>query len=274
MFELEFMRLALVASIATGVSLGMMGVYLVIRRVVFLGLVVANAATLGAALAEATGAPPEILAPAAGVTAAVALGGRAESIRLSGESLMGWAYAAASSLTVLVLAWVTGGSADTLHLLYGNVLAVRPGDAARLAVIAVVVLVAQLLFSRRFVLVTFDSEAARVAGVATRGWLLALSLAIGLTAATAVEAIGALSTFALMVLPSTIALLVARSVRSAFTIAAALGAFVPPLGLAISFFLDLPAGPTSVALLAAGVPFAALIDRVAAARRNTDVAAA
>ena len=47
MFEPVFMRLALIASIATGVSLGVMGVYLVIRRVVFLGLVVANAATLG-----------------------------------------------------------------------------------------------------------------------------------------------------------------------------------------------------------------------------------
>ena len=47
MFESVFMRLALIASIATGVSLGVMGVYLVLRRVVFLGLVVANAATLG-----------------------------------------------------------------------------------------------------------------------------------------------------------------------------------------------------------------------------------
>ena len=52
MFDPVFMRLALAASIAAGVALGVLGVYLVIRRVVFLGLVVANAATLGAALAQ------------------------------------------------------------------------------------------------------------------------------------------------------------------------------------------------------------------------------
>ena len=182
---------------------------------------------------------------------------------------MGWAYAAASSLTVLVLAWVTGGSTDTLHLLYGNVLAVQRSDVAGLTIVATGVALAQVLFSGRFILVSFDPEAARVAGVHTRGWLLALSLAIGVTAATAVEAIGALSTFALLALPSMTALLVTRSVRSAFITAAVLGAAVPSLGLVVSFYLDLPAGPTSVALLALGVPLAALIRTVVAPDRDT-----
>src|SRR5687767_13192001 len=125
MFEPVFMRLALAASIATGVSLGVMGVYLVIRRVVFLGLVVANAATLGAAVAQIVGSTPELTSLTAAVGAAVALGGGESSSRVSAESLMGWAYAAASSATVLVLSWVAGGSADTLHLLFGNVLSVQ-----------------------------------------------------------------------------------------------------------------------------------------------------
>jgi len=269
MFEIEFMRLALVASMATGASLGVMGVYLVIRRVVFLGLVVANTATLGAAVTEAIGGPTELMSLVAAVVAAAALGGHSGSNRVSGESLMGWAYAAASSLTVLVLAWVTGGSTDTLHLLYGNVLAVQRSDVAGLTIVATGVALAQVLFSGRFILVSFDPEAARVAGVHTRGWLLALSLAIGVTAATAVEAIGALSTFALLALPSMTALLVTRSVRSAFITAAVLGAAVPSLGLVVSFYLDLPAGPTSVALLALGVPLAALIRTVVAPDRDT-----
>jgi zinc transport system permease protein len=259
---------------ATGVSLGVMGVYLVIRRVVFLGLVVANMATLGAAIAETLSWPTEIASLVAAVGAALAFGGRAESIRMSGESLMGWAYAAASSLTVLVLAWVAGGSTDTLHLLYGNVLAVQRLEVLNLVIVAVAVLTTQAVFSRRFILVSFDPEAARVSGVWTRGWLLALGLAVGVTSATAVEAIGALSTFALLVLPSTIALLVAGSVRSTFVLAAVVGALAPSIGLAISFYLDLPAGPTSVALLAAGVPVSALLRRIAAARRVAVAAAA
>jgi ABC-type Mn2+/Zn2+ transport system permease subunit len=258
MFELVFMRVALVASIATGVSLGVMGVYLVIRRVVFLGLVVANAATLGAALAQAVGWAPELTSLAAAVGAAAALGGVETSTRVSAESLMGWAYAAASSATVLVLSWAAAGSTDTLHLLYGNVLAVQVSEVAGLAIIAVLIGLAHLLFSRRFLLVTFDPEAARVAGVNTRLWSLALNLAIGVAAAAAVSTIGALSTFALLTLPAMAALLVTTSVRATFATAATLSVVLPCLALALSFYLDVPAGPTSVALLAVSVPLAAM----------------
>ena len=214
MFEPVFMRLALVASIATGLSLGVMGVYLVIRRVVFLGLVVANAATLGAALGQAVGWTPELTSLAAALGAAVALGEVQTSSRMSAESLMGWAYAAVSSATVLVLSWVAGGSTDTFHLLFGNVLAVQLTDVVGLTIIAVVIGLVQVLFARRFLLVTFDPEAARVAGVNTRLWSLALNLAIGVAAATAVNAIGALSTFALLTLPALTALLATASVRA------------------------------------------------------------
>jgi len=252
------MRLALVASIATGLSLGVMGVYLVIRRVVFLGLVVANAATLGAALAEAVGFAPELLSLAAGVAAAVALGRVDNSSRISAESLMGWAYAAASSMTVLLLSWVAGGSADTLQLLFGNVLAVQTTMVVVLTIIALVVVSLQIVFGRRFLIVTFDPEAATVAGVNTRLWSLILDLTIGVAAAAAVQAIGALSTFALLTLPAMTALLTTSSVRATFVTAAVLSITIPSLALAASFYLDLPAGPASVALLALSVPVAAM----------------
>ena len=74
MFEFAFMRLALIASVATGAALGIIGVYLVIRRVVFLGLVLANVATVGAAVAEAFNWSPEIVSIVAAVAAAVGLG--------------------------------------------------------------------------------------------------------------------------------------------------------------------------------------------------------
>jgi ABC-type Mn2+/Zn2+ transport system permease subunit len=266
-FEPIFMRLALAASIATGVSLGVMGVYLVIRRVVFLGLVVANAATLGAALAQALGWVPQLLSLAAAVGTAVALGPGEDSnrtpARVSEESLMGWAYAAASSATVLLLSWVAGGNADTLHLLFGNVLAVDPTSVVVLAIIALVVVSLQLLFGRRFLLVTFDPEAATVAGVNTRLWSFMLNLAIGVAAATAVQAIGALSTFALLTLPAMAALLATSSVRATFATAAALSMTLPSLALAVSFYLDLPAGAASVALLSIAVPLAAMVNGVA-----------
>jgi zinc transport system permease protein len=277
MFEPAFMQLALVASVATGVSLGVLGVYLVIRRVVFFGLVLANAATLGAAIAEIAGWPPEALSLAAGIAAAAALGEVGTSPRVSDESLMGWAYTAASAATVLILSRAAGGSADTLHLLFGNVLAVQAGHARGLLLLAAVIVALQLLFSRRFLLVTFDAEAARVAGVKTAWWSLALNLSIGAAAAAAVHEIGALPTFALLSLPAMAALLVTSSIRAAFLVAAGLGVAVPSLALAAAFYLDLPPGPACAAFLALTVALAAAVSARTDARRHmpaTDAGAA
>jgi ABC-type Mn2+/Zn2+ transport system permease subunit len=258
MFESVFMRLALVASIAAATSLGIIGVYLIVRRVVFFGLVLANAATVGAAVAQAIGWAPEGPSLAAAIGAALLLGGVSGSSWVSAEAVMGWAYAAALAATVLLLASSPGGSSDTFHLLFGNVLTVDAFHAVVLTLIATATVVCQVLFGRRFLLVTFDVEAASVAGVNTRAWTLGLHLLTGVVVATAVDHIGVLSTFALLTLPSMAALLLSRSIRSTFVIAALVGIVVSVVALAVSFVLDLPAGPTNVALLALAVPVAAM----------------
>jgi ABC-type Mn2+/Zn2+ transport system permease subunit len=260
MFEQTFMRLALMASIAAGAALSVIGTYLVIRRVVFMGLVLASAATVGAAVAQIFDWPPELVSIAA--TVAVALGlGTIPTRRISQESLMGWAYAAASSATVLVLAGSAGGDVDALRLLYGNLLAVSMSHAAGLVLLAVVIGLVHLVFGRRFLLITFDPEAAQVAGVNTVRWSLCLNLLIGIAVAAAVHEIGALLTFSLLTLAPTAALLATRGIRSAFATSAALGVALACLGLVISFYLDLPPGPAAVALLALSVPLAAFVGR-------------
>jgi ABC-type Mn2+/Zn2+ transport system permease subunit len=261
MFDPVFMRLALIVSISTGVSLGLMGVYLMFRRVAFMGLVLANAATAGAALAQLLGWNLHATSIAATVLAAPALGLIPAPRRIPAESIMGWGYAAASSATVLILAGAAAADADTLHLLFGNILAVSAGRATELVIVAIGVALLHILCTRRFVLITFDPEAARIAGVNARLWSLCLNLAIGVAVAAAVHEIGALLTFTLLTLPATAALLVARSIQATFVISTALGATFTSLGLVISFYFDLPAGPASVALLTAGVLLASLAGR-------------
>ena len=267
MFEPAFMRLALVASLATGTSLGIIGVYLVIRRVVFLGLVLANAATVGAATAEVFHWPPEVASVAAAVAAALGLGMVQTPRRVSAESLMGWAYAAVASAPVLILAAAGAADADTLHMLFGNVLTVSVSHAMGLVIVALVLGLAHVLFSQRFLLVTFDAEAAQVAGVNARLWSLGLNLLVGVAAAAAVHEIGALLTFALLTLPAMAALLVTTNMQATFITAAGLGAALPCLGLACSFYFDLPAGPASVALLSISVPAAAAVGFFSSTRR-------
>jgi hypothetical protein len=115
MFEAAFMRVALVASLAASLPLSTIGVYLILRRMVFLGLVLANAATVGTAVAQLLAWPPEITAIIAALTAAIALGVMPSPRHVPAESINGWGYAAAASATVLILARTTAAEVDTLH---------------------------------------------------------------------------------------------------------------------------------------------------------------
>jgi ABC-type Mn2+/Zn2+ transport system permease subunit len=261
MFDAPFMRVALLASVAASVPLSVLGVYLVIRRVVFLGLALANAATVGAAVAQIVDWPPEVAAVITAVATALGLGVLPAPRHVAAESVIGWAYAAAASLTVLILAGAARADADTLHLLYGNVLAVSRGHAIGLIAVGIVIGLLHGLFGSRFLLVTFDAEAARVAGVRTRLWSMGLNLSIGVAAAVTVHEIGALLTFALLTLPPMAALLVGRRIRTVFVISALVGLGAVSLGLIAAFQLDLQPGPVSVALLALMVPVMGVVGR-------------
>ena len=262
MFELEFMRLAAVAGAAAALTLSLLGVYVVLKRVVFVGLALANLATLGAATALALHWPVELTAMVAALAGAAALALLATPRRVPPESLVGWVYAASAALTVLLIARSAGADNDAMRLLYGNVLAVTRGEVALLIGVAVVVLALHVVFAKRFVLVVFDPDAARAAGIAATAWTLLLYLTIGGATAAAVHETGALLAFALITLPAMSALLVTRGIRATFVTAAAIAVTCTTAGLVLSFMLDMPAGPFTVALLAATVPIAALADRL------------
>lgn len=260
-FQLEFMRLAAVTGLAAAVALSILGVYVVLKRVVFVGLALANLATLGAALALALGGPVEPCAIALALGGAAVLALAATPRTVPTEALIGWGFAAASSLTVLVLARSATADAEAMRLLFGNVLAITPQEALLMAAVATAVVLIHGLFARRFVLVVFDPLAARAAGVRTTLWTLVLYLTVGGATAAAVHETGALLAFALLVLPATAALLITRRLATTFLASAAIAVASMVAGLVLSFYWDLPTGPFTAAVLAVAVPAAAVVRR-------------
>lgn len=260
LFDLEFMRLAAVAGAAAAVALSILGVYVVLKRVVFVGLALANVATLGAAVALVLHLPLHASMVVATLLAAAGMATVAAPRRVPAESVVGWGFATAAGLTVLVLGRAAG-DADAMRLLFGNVLAVTRAEAVLLAVVALAVVALHGLFARRLVLVVFDPEMARAAGIAGGRWVLLLYLMVGGATATAVHEAGALLSFALLTLPATAALLASKSLRPAFVTAAAIAVLATAAGLVLSFWWDLPTGPFTVVLLALAVGVAALVGR-------------
>ena len=146
-------------------------------------------------------------------------------------------------------------------MLYGNVLAVSSSHATALGILALAIVTVHVVLGPRFLLITFDAEAAQVAGVNTRAWSMCLNLSIGVAAAAAVHEVGTLLTFSLLTLPPMASLLVTRRIRSTFLVSAAIGVMAVCAGLVVAFYMDLPPGPVAVALLALTVVVAAFTSR-------------
>jgi zinc transport system permease protein len=260
MFELDFMRLAALGGAAAALALSVLGVYIVLRRVVFVGLAVANVATLGAAVALTVGLPPEIVVIGAAVAAAVSLALTATPRRVPAESLVGWGYAAAAALTVLILARSAVSTLQVMGLVFGMVLAVTRGEAWMLVVLAAVIVAIHVMVGQRLVLVLFDTDAARAAGVRTGAWTMFLYLLVGVAVSAGLRTTGTLLSFAFLTLPAMAALLLTQSLSAAFALSAAIGVTAMLGGLVMSFRWDLPTGPVTVALLAGVVGVAQIVD--------------
>ena len=247
-FQLDFMQRALVAGLLVGGACAFLGVYVVLRRIVFVGVALAEMSSAGVALALLVGLSPmlgSVLTMLAGVfLVSVRWGGR----RIRQDAFIGIGYIVASAASILMLAKSPSGEASLLELLFGNILTATAADIQATAIALGIMLLFHIVFYKEILFVAFDPDTAAASGYNARLWELALYLTIGLTIAFSIHAVGVLLTFASLVVPAVTALLLTRRMATAFGVAVAAGTVPVPLGLYLSFVADLPAAATIVVL--------------------------
>lgn len=274
-FELwDLFRDAALTGAIAGALLGLLGVYVVLRRMVFLSAAVSQAAGCGVALAfyarlhlGATGLLADPTLGAAALTLiAVALivrGGRQTPAARDGLLGVIWLLGAAGTLAIGTR--IVQDLADIDALLFGTAVAVVPEDVTLVAATAAIIGALHLWAHRGFAAVSFDPDGARVRGLPARAldWTLFATLAIAVSVCTRV--IGALPTFAFSVLPALAAVRLAPNVPRALILATLLGALCGFGGYLLASLYDLPVGAAQtllgVAVAAAAVPIAWLLDR-------------
>jgi ABC-type Mn2+/Zn2+ transport system permease subunit len=242
------MRRALVAGLLVGAVCAFLGIYVVLRRIVFVGVALAEMSSAGVALGLLTGLAPmlgSVLIMLAGVVLlSVRWGGR----RIRQDAFIGIGYVVASAASILLIAKSPSGEGSLLDLLFGNILTVTAGDVTATAVALGLVMLFQALFFKELLFVAFDPDTAAASGYPSRLWEMLLYLSIGLTIAFAIHAVGVLLTFGSLVIPPVTALLLTRRMSNALSVSVAAGMLPVPVGLYLSFVADLPAAATVVAV--------------------------
>jgi zinc transport system permease protein len=250
-------RDALYGALVIALACSVLGVYVVLRRIVFVGAALAQLSSAGIALGtflygmgiggELTHHP---VAMALIVTIAGAIffglggGGRAG---VPPDAVIGVTYAVAAAAGILLVAKSRVGEAHDLFL-QGNILGITPTDTLILIAVAVPVLLVHAVFYKEFLFVSFDRETARTLGYNVRRWNLLLYLTLGVVIAYAMQFAGVMLVFNFLVLPAVTGLLLARSMAGIFAIAIASALLAAIIGFSLSVPFDLPSGPAIIAV--------------------------
>lgn len=265
----DFVQQALKAALLVGALCAYLGVFVVLKRIVFVGAALANTASLGAALAFT---PPVVAAMAWLVELAPALeplehfkplvlalvlmllavaffSQHSLGRRVPRESVIGAAYAGAAGLTLVILARVQSQGQHALDVLQGNILGVESLEVTELAVAAAVVGVILALFHKEFVLVSFDPEVARTLGYQSSRWELLWYLSLGVIIAVSIHVAGTVLVFSYLVIPPGTALLLSRRLPTVLSLSVGLALLATVVGLLVSISpaIDLPTTPCIVA---------------------------
>lgn len=258
----EIFRDPLICAGVGGLALGFLGVYVLLRRMVFVGATITQAAALGVALSFYAHihldlhVEPVLGAAATSLVATLLLLVDERRLGTARESLLGLAYAATGGLAVMVGDRIAQESHDIQSILFGTAVLVRPTDLLAVVVTASVALVGHVVFFRGLSFASFDPIAARVQGLPVRTLQAIVLITIGVVVGVTARALGALPVFALSTLPAMAALMLRTGVRSAFAIAALLGLVAGVGGYLFAFFQSFPVGASQTAVAAALVALA------------------
>ncbi|MFP6625636.1 MAG: metal ABC transporter permease [Deltaproteobacteria bacterium] len=260
MLEFAFMQRALLASVIVGFCLGLLGFFVILRRLAFVGVGISHSAVAGVAAGVALGINPMYSAGAFAVIVAVAIANISRRVRLSEDAIIGVFFSASMALGLVILGMSQGYRQDLMGYLFGNILAVSATELWVLAGVAVGIVLILAVTFKKMLFVAFDPELARAYGHPVDRLDTLLLVVLAVTVVIGVRTVGILLVTGLLVIPAATAALLTHNFRSQLALAATLGAGASAGGLALAYRLDIAVG-ASVVLLAAGVFFATALLR-------------
>lgn len=239
-----FMQRALIAGVLISVVCAVLGVFVVLRRLSFIGDGLAHVSFAGLALGIFLGVSPFLTALFVSVIAALGMNKLKTSTRLSGDATIGILFSTGLALGAILLGLTRGFKIDLFSYLFGSILAVTAGDLLIMAALAAVVFVVIFLLFKELFYATFDEESARASGIPVEklnNLLLALA---GVTIVASMKIVGILLVSTLMIVPAASALQLGRSFSSTIIASVFFGLTSVLVGIFASYYLNISTGGT------------------------------
>lgn len=248
----EFIQNAILAGVLASVLCGVIGTFVVVKRLVFISGGLSHAAFGGLGICYFLGVEPLIGAAAISLLVALVLGATNPSRVRSHDATVGVLWAVGMAVGVVFIHQTPGYAPNLMTYLFGNILTVSRADVLITAVFVAGVLGVLALFFKEFIAVAFDESFASTQGVPTRIVLTLMMVLIALSVVLLIRLVGIILVIALLTIPPLIGLTLVRSIGAVMGLATLVGVAMSLTGLGLSYRFDLPSGP-AIVLLGAGV---------------------
>jgi len=255
--EFGFMQRGLLASVLVAVICGILGSFVVLKGLAFIGDALAHASFGGVALAFVFGANVYLGAFVFALATALGIGAITQRGRVSSDTAIGVLFSGTFALGILIISRADSYTTDLFGYLFGDVLSITVGDLWTIGILGMVVLALVAVFYRQLLFVAFDPTVAAASGIQTRGLEYLLLALLGVTIVTAIQAVGIVMVVALLVTPSATAYLFTRRFHHMILASVAVGSLSALLGIYLSYYLDVASG-AAIILVATALFFIAL----------------
>jgi ABC-type Mn2+/Zn2+ transport system permease subunit len=248
----EFMQRGLLASLLVGVLCAIVGCYVVLRSMAFMGDALAHAILPGVAIAYLLDGNLIVGALIAAVIVAIGIGFISRQGTIKEDTAIGILFAAALSLGVVLISTIRTYAVDLTHILFGNVLGVSVGDLVLTAGLGIVVLGTIGLLYKEFLVISFDPVLAATLRLPAERLRSLMLILLSLTIVVSLQTVGVGLVAAMLVTPGATASLLTRRLPAMMAVSAAIGAFSSIAGLYLSFYISVASG-AAVVLIATGI---------------------
>ncbi|MCD4786047.1 MAG: metal ABC transporter permease [Candidatus Eremiobacteraeota bacterium] len=238
----QFMQNALMAGLVVGVLCSVLSVFVVLRRMAFIGQGIAHAAFGGIALALLFNLDLYITTTVFCVIIAVLIGITSRKGKLSEDSSIGLFLTTSMALGVILLKLRKEYTTDLMGYLFGNILAVSRTDVIRLFVLGIIVLGFVIYYYRQLQFFTFDEEMAQVSNIPVKFLYYALLVILAVVIVLSVQIVGIILVSAFLIIPATVALLIGRHFLQVMLISIVVGVTSTLSGLTFSYYAGMPSG--------------------------------
>ena len=266
LLALGFMQRAFVAAVLIGTATALVGSYIVLRGLAFIGASIAHASFGGVVLGLLLGWNPLTTAIIFSVGTGLGIATVSEGRRIKEDTAIGIFFAATMALGIFLIGFLHDYVLNVFSFLFGDILAVTPQDLWLTLALTLGVLGTIILLYKEFLLITFDPEVARIQGFPVRPLHAIFIMLIALTVVVSLKVVGIILVSALLVIPAATAHQLARDFRQMQWLAVLFSLVATIGGLLLSYFLDTPSGATIV-LLATAIFFVVWGWRAARLRR-------